>query len=619
MENLKKDKTMSKIIKVLFVSILFISHDFVFGQSKQTYSGNFNSSNFHGASTYLYYEDNSQQRIFEGAFSFNSKALNSSVNISGNFTQNQKSGLWKFKLTNVAYSDIIMKYIITSNVTGSFIKGDLDGNWVLNRTKVISFSNSGISRYSQNSINALSYLFDGKALDFSKSSTVTETANVNFKDNHLIGKFSYIINGSKSKVSGQFNEEGYFDGIWNIDYYQDGILHTEIRNYNNGILLTIKTKDNSTGDIKTIYDKTIETTAFLQNYDKEKNLSKVDNEYFKLADGKSVSGMDHSEFLGNAISIWFNNSSLSESSYALEISKGTNKMNIFPERTIVVDEERMNEEKQVAAEKEKLEEEKKREEEAQEREKQRKIREYQNSDIGRLKESIKKEFNGWLVKGSFETQQDYEKRIKTESETKFKSIVSEKINSNKPSSFRPKYGVLGAYNPESQNFTLYFGNYNQYGGYSENNNLRLDTILIPIPTKNAPSFTNKFAKEGTDGKKIYVIPTNASIVNNKWKIIEAAIIFDNYWLGNTFCGSKGGFYKEGGIYHYDREENNYQTMSKQTKKYDCVDFKSIENSDNLPKEVLFYEWKISDGKINQSDIQSLDFTIESLGIELPKF
>ena len=64
---------MIKIMKVLLVPVLFISHDFVFGQSKQTYSGNFNSSNFHGASTYQYYEDNSQPP--DGYLSFSTVAV----------------------------------------------------------------------------------------------------------------------------------------------------------------------------------------------------------------------------------------------------------------------------------------------------------------------------------------------------------------------------------------------------------------------------------------------------------------------------------------------------------------------------------------------------------------
>jgi hypothetical protein len=587
-----------------------------YGQAKQTYNGTFNSSNFHGVAVYQYSEDNTQQRIFDGTFTFDSKALNSSVSISGGYHNNQKQGPWKMKLTNVAHSDIVMKYVITANVTGVFKDGNLDGPWSLNRTKVVSFSKSGISTYYQTNINALSYLFDGKKLDFSKSSTVSEVAKVNFKDNHFVGDFSYNV-GSNSKVTGQFDQDGYFTGTWTISYYDNGILYTELRNYLNGVLLTTKTKDNSTGDIRTVYDKTSEVTEFFQNYNKDQNTSKKGEQYLKLSANNGISG--ERRFLNDAISIWYNNSSLDLSAYNFEIIKGTNKMSVFPERTIVNDEAKMDDARKVAEENERLENEKKRQEAEVERERLRKLREYERTDYARLKEAIKKEFSGWLVKGTYETQQDYESRIKTETNSKFKNIVAEKIAASKPSATkRPRYGVLGQYNADNQTFPLYYGNYNRYGGYSENNNLKLDTIFIPVPNKLAPALASKFSKESTDGKKIYVLTSDASMVNNSWKITGVTVLFDNFWMGNTFCDAKNGFYKEAGVYHYDRDENNYQKMAKENKRYDCTDFKTILDKDKLPSAVYFYEVN-STANINPEALQGLEFSIESMGVDIPKF
>lgn len=604
-----------KKVRIVVPIVTLACQTFVYGQVKQTYNGTYNSSNFHGVAVYQYSEDNSQQRIFDGTFAFDSKALNSSVSISGSYRNNQKHGQWKTKLTNVAHSDIVMKYVITATATGVFKDGNLDGPWSLNRTKVVSFSKSGISTYYQANINALSYLFDGKKLDFSKSSTVSEVAKVNFKDNHFAGDFSYNV-GSNSKVTGQFDQDGYFNGVWTISYFDNGILYTELRNYLNGVLLTTKTKDNSTGDIRTVYDKTTEVTEFFQNYNKDQNSSKKGEQYLKLSSNNSISG--ERRFLSDAIAIWYNNSSLDLSAYNFEIAKGINKMSIFPERTIVTDDTKMNEARKVAEENERIENEKKRQEAEAERERLRKLREYERTDYGRLKEVIKKEFNVWLAKGTYENQQDYETRIKTEAGSKFNSIVADKISSSKPSASKwPRYGVIGEYNADKQVFPLYFGNYNRYGGYSENNNLRLDTVYIPVPNRIAPALASKFSKESTDGKKIYVIATDASMINNMWKTTGITILFDNFWTGNTFCGAKNGFYKEAGTYHYDREENNYQKMAKENRRYDCIDFKTIINEDKLPNGVYFYE--VNSSNVTSEAAQALDFTIEGLGIQLPKF
>ena len=51
----------------------------------------------------------------------------------------------------------------------------------------------------------------------------------------------------------------------------------------------------------------------------------------------------------------------------------------------------------------------------------------QNNDYERLKEKIKKDFNAWLIKGEFESNSDYELRIKNQAATKFNSITLEKI------------------------------------------------------------------------------------------------------------------------------------------------------------------------------------------------
>ena len=582
--------------------MLLLTAGLFFGQTPKTYNGNFNSTNFRGTSSYQYYEDNSQQRIFNGSFSFTTPA--NSVNIYGTFQNDLKNGQWKFIMTNVANTDLLMNYKITANVTGAFDKGNLNGAWTLSRTKIITFSNSGISSYYQLQLNALSYLFDGKTVDFKKSSTATETSNANFKNNHFTGTFNYSVNGGKSKVSGQFDDNGYFNGSWTITYYQDGILHFQTREYKNGVLLNIKNKDNSTGEVSTIYNsveiggqESVSVNDFFQNYNEVQNSSKVGNNYLKLSEGKSTKG--DVPFLENAIAIWYNNSSLVNSSYAFEIERGGNMMTVYPEKIIIIDKEKTEKEKyekeQKENEKKKLEEAQKEQLEKEEQERKNKIREFQNSDYGNLQEDIRKEFNVWLVKTNFETSTDFENRIKTQSDAKFNTILAEKIASAQKRMFSTKYAKLGNYNPDNETYILTWG--------------KDESATISVSKQIAQTFFTTFntRKGGFGQSVIYVIPTQLIMINNSWKVGEAVVLFDNYWSGADFTrNSSFKFSKENGNYYY--EYDNYGV-----KKYKLEDIKTIQG-ETIEKTVFFYDLKTNKNENNQS----LNFTYQDLNITLPK-
>ena len=139
-----------------------------FGQTK-TYNGSFNTKNFQGNVIYDYLEE-TDKRIFNGSFVFKN-AVNS-VSINGQFKDDNKYGLWRFIYNNVASTDIFMKNLITLDVVGNYMDGNLDGQWKLNRTKTISFNNNEVTDYYKSQVNALSYLFDGKPVDFNKKTVV---------------------------------------------------------------------------------------------------------------------------------------------------------------------------------------------------------------------------------------------------------------------------------------------------------------------------------------------------------------------------------------------------------------------------------------------------------------
>lgn len=579
---------------LLFGLILTITTgQLTMGQTK-VYNGSFKSSNFQGNATYNYTEQ-PDKRIFSGPFTF--KTENNSVSIFGNYLNDLKNGVWKCVLTNVANTDIVMKYVISANVSGSFKNGNIDGSWNLSRNKVISFSRSGISNYYQNSLNALSYLFDGKTVDYNKSTTVTEKSTANFNDNHFSGSFSYSVNGGKSIVKGQFNKQGYFDSIWTVNYFQDGILHLQTRTYLNGVLLSIKNKDNSTGEVTTVYDKTIEVNEFFQNYNPSENLSKIEETYYKLTEGKTTER--NITFLEDAISIWYNNSSLSKSAYIFEIERGSNKLATYPEREITIDnektEEAINEKERIAEEQRALEEVKVEKERKIENERQKKIQEFERSDYGILQESIKNEFSKWLIKTDFESSLDYDNRVKNHSQQKFKSIISEKITKSKEI-YNSISARLGDYYPDNESFAVYTNK---------------NTIYVKIPKSFAPTVSNYIVdrQEKYRRNSIRIIPNNLVMSENNWIFNEAIIIFN--FVGRYSSCIEDGYssYKlvindtNNILYGKCYGDNYYE--------FEIKDF--FKFNGDLSEDIYYIKWN----NLNNFTTQSLDFTFEDLKIELP--
>lgn len=604
---------------ILGLILIIASEQLTFGQTK-VYNGSFNSLNFNGNVSYNYIEQ-PEKRIFSGPFTF--KTANNSVVISGSYFNDLKSGVWKYVLTNVSYSDIFMKYVISANVSGSFKDGNIDSSWNLSRTILMSFSNSGISEYYQSNLKALSYLFDGKSVDLQKSIIATEKSIANFKNNHFFGNFSYSINAGKSMVNGQFNEQGYFDGVWTVNYYQDGILHIQIRTYFNGVLLTIKNKDNSTGEVTTIYDKTAEVNEFFQNYEATENISRIGNQFYNLKEGKTSES--NLTFLEDAISIWYNNNSLSKSAYIFEIERGSNKLSAYPERKITLNieltEKVRQEEKLIAEELQKKKEAEEREirqiqleKDRQEREKQRvereKIYNYENSDFGKLKKIIKTEFSTWLVKGEFESQQDYQKRIKSNSQIIFDKIVQEQTLKSKTNSLEMLSGTLSDYNIDKETFMVEFSG----GRYYRNKN-SLNPIAIKIPKNLAQTIKQKIAAEGT---YIFAHILDAVLIDNNWVPSRLLIIFpfdkssDKYDIYESIREEYyRGFNKTKVI---DEGNGKFTLVFMQNPNLLDIKMKNIKTQFNerMSKGVYFYEWVSSNIIPNQFDL-----TLKDLEIVLP--
>jgi hypothetical protein len=595
---------MVKSISQFHLLILLFIGQMAYGQTIKNYNGNFNSKHFKGISNYTYSEDE-DRRIINGLFSFKNSTGN--VIINGSYNQNLKNGIWKTSLNNVQNSDILYNSVITSSVSGAFVNGNIEGQWILERTKLVSFAENGISNHYKSQLNGLSYLFDGKSIDFSKTHKTIETAKVNFKDNHFAGSFMHNINNGKSTINGQFDENGYLNGIWTVNYQSEGILRNQTLTYQNGVLLTVKEKDNSNGVVKILYDNTTVAKDFFQNYNATDNNALIDSKVYKLSESKP--NQNANKFLNDALSIWYNSTSLSSSAYNFEIEIGTNKMTVFPERVIELDEQGTDKyEDDLEAkntENEKIEQAKKEKERELIREKQRIQQEFDYSDLGKLQNEVKKKFETWLLKSKFETNNDFEARIKAQTETEYANILNQSIdNAKKQNLDKFSLARLGEYNAENQEFPLMWGRY--------------DTIYIKASKIIAEYFYSTFKKKEQYGKsEIYIYPTELKMVKNNWKIANAIIVLNNYWYGSTSGKLEAQrVYKKNGNFYYDREFVNFEKHLKEFKPYQMVDFDTIKNSNSLPREVFYIEMQ-RDTML--SGEQPLNFTYNDLQIIIPKF
>lgn len=627
MYNKKNMKLNPAILLLLFLSI----GQFINGQTK-SYNGNFLTTNFQGIANYNFIEQN-DKRVFNGKFVFNSTTKG--FGITGSFVNDLKDGIWNITLTNVANTNGVLRTLISARVTGSFKEGNLNGDWSLSRTREIGSSNNGASEYYQYNLKLLSYLIDGNIPNTNKTTIINEKSFAKFNNNRFVGNFSYSVNNNKISVSGQFDNEGYFSGIWTVNYFQNGIQKTQIRSYQKGVLESIKNKDLSTGDISIEYDQSIEVKEFFQNYNSSGNYSKKGNEYYKLIE-TSESYADKSPF-SDAFSIWYNNSSLSESAYIYEIKRGSNEIDYYPQRAIFLDEERTKkafeeiaiankkrenekrevenarmlqeqkrkmEEEKIAIEKHEIELAKERLEIENRKREEQKLKEFEESDYGRIRKAIRIEFQAWLEKSQTESDKLYESRIKANAKSQFNIIVDKVIRERIQKRYAPKvFGKLESYdaNTETALIRLY-GDYNRI--YSN------DTLFVKMKNEDASKVLDALRKCDVFCG-IAVVCNKVALIKNNYRLTEATILFV---FGEISSRSIFGPYLNSLDFSLKKSGNRYILSSVYLDKN--LQFESL--NEGADGKFLYYDWKYSDqSNYDATLIQNLNFTIEDLNIVLP--
>ena len=183
------------------------------GQTLKTYSGLYED----GKAAYTYYEDENGERVKHGKYTYNRRDAIATYNVTGNYKDNRKDGKWTYKET-------------------------ANGNKVnITRMLVIDYANGAMEG----------------GIDFSIAGNngSTYTKHYQMSHNRVIGAISEKDKIATSlpeayALTGQFDNEGFPDGIWTQNYEKNGSHFIDTEKYVHGILVARQTKNESTGKIE---------------------------------------------------------------------------------------------------------------------------------------------------------------------------------------------------------------------------------------------------------------------------------------------------------------------------------------------------------------------------------
>ena len=265
---------------------------------------------------YKYYENEEYERIYNGSFKYNAPELDYgySLSIIGNYKENKKEGIWTYKLSK--QSEFFDIKFFQLSITGEYSNGNLNGKWTFKRNTIYKEDYMGMHRIGDNEVNELSIC--------------------SFKNNKFYSTFQYEF--EKVKINGNFDENGFFDGVWKVNWEEEEIPFESIRSYKNGVLYKKIYRNLSTGQIikkyhSTLLDsipinKTIKDTIFFINE------SKYKLEYVDIIEERNYHTPKGLEIIKSALLFWTTNSiidlswgsgHLSNHNYLYEIEYGVNK------------------------------------------------------------------------------------------------------------------------------------------------------------------------------------------------------------------------------------------------------------------------------------------------------
>jgi hypothetical protein len=218
----------------------------------------------------------------------------------------------------------------------------------------------------------------------------------------------------------------------------------------------------------------------------------------------------------------------------------------------------------------------------------------QGSATKEIKDDIARVFTVWLKKSEFETNADYEKRVKMKSEETLKKIT-EKIIEKKTKQAKIKGSCyLGKYNAENSSFEI--EPYNMNWGKSQ-------MMLLEVNKNIAKRMKDTFIDE------IKVFPISVEInEKDEWEITNAYIILDTHHIAS--------FELDSNLKLYDPHDSS--------RKFKELDLRSISNLDEIRRGyqdygyIYYSKWNINtQPNYTPTLSKPIAFSLEDLNITLP--
>jgi hypothetical protein len=213
-----------RTITVIFC--ITISSVNVFAQKTLTYTGAFEDKRIDvltgdydhayggasGTATYEYYENNNQDRIFEGKFTLK----NGQLQINGNFKNNLKDGHWKYIISKSPDNTNFEPCLATAE--GNYSNGKLNGTWVF-------------------------------SLVDKKTSKKYSYSKATFINNLVVGTFEFSEN-SKNKFEFKINYDSIsnYNGSYYVKYWVESIPFEDQKEYKHGEIIKSLHRNIATGE-----------------------------------------------------------------------------------------------------------------------------------------------------------------------------------------------------------------------------------------------------------------------------------------------------------------------------------------------------------------------------------
>jgi hypothetical protein len=668
-------------------------------QTIKTYSGPYGKGN----ATYQYYEDNNGERVYNGSFAF--KGLEGTIKIIGAYKNGKRNGNWECTLTNYFYIAMTMSGTIQVNYLNGNREGistyslskdinafDVSGKET--ETARINFKNnipSGEYFFSlANKVNSNAGIREAKTIikgSFDESGYKTGEWNIQSVNNNLpteeVKRYNkgycywYI---SRISSTGEINKK--FDSTEFANNYfkkQEEIFQKGNLNYALGFPKGSNISDafdlignqgvnaivDNTGDRFTIagkegmpiaqfignlgwdaflnskYDKCIELSNKALSYDSTFLYAKLNIALAKL----KQKSPEYLSYYYSATSCCKNIENRKET-----LEAGIQDINDLSQKEEVPNTENAikileaelskirNDEKTLAVQKEK---EIKDKGEKEKKEQQHRI-ELANSDYGKIISEIRIELKRWERKSQFESDTDYQNRLRNEKESQFLKIrdsVLQKFKSLNQSLSTDNLLLVGQiikYDPENKILII---QPKMLGGGRERR------VLFAVSSKYNASFSddyNKVARNNgyslnisselakamysmygsDDNMEILIIPKEFTLYNNYWCISKAFIIFNFDHSPGTvksIIATDKSVSMEVDVFIPAKRTVLLNIPSRtKSKTVELLKFSDLENdykqSRTLPEKIYYYYWTL-DSEPNFSKEKVKVFNISIADIE----